>query len=70
MDLGTIVGHARTQAKIGDDVRTSLAQEAKTEKIPTELLEDLIRESVRDSVESVSMGISSWKVNSETFVEA
>lgn len=70
MDLGAIVGHSRTKSKICDDVRTGLKTESKAEKLSTDILESLIKESVDDAVASISMGISTWAVNSDTFVDA
>lgn len=70
MDLASIVGHARTKSKICDDVRNLLKSEAKSEQVSKDLLESFIAESVDDAVASISMGISTWVVNSDTFVDA
>ena len=70
MDLGSIIAHDRTVSKIKDDVRTTLKQESKAAQIQAALLEELIKDSIEESIASIRMGISSWTVSSETFVDA
>jgi hypothetical protein len=70
MDLGAIISHERTQTKLADDVLATLKQEAKSQQIASELLKDLVKDSIQESLASIRMGISTWAVTSETFVDA
>jgi len=70
MDLGSIIAHERTVSKIKDDVRTTLKTEPKASQIQSSLLEEIIKDSIEESVASIRMGISSWIVSSDTFVDA